>query len=260
MSLLLCIGGPVDKVRSNINKVNDKFVALKNALRHELESPTDGREPVCVSDAVDKIMNSPTADWESHETSILMKSSRQLRDSKDVQEILDCLGLDWDYLNPDIYEVLIEDFSLHCLKEQLKEYKKELEQFMNETPVKVFSGIVGVRRPKKIPKGFKELVTHHKWKPPVYLRDVEIFRREVASEYKLRRCAVLVSALGVKSVIVTLLVPVTIERQLKSTTPEFLMKHSIVRMEYNEELSIQVCNCMEHMQCYSLSVSSIIML
>ena len=247
---MFCIGGQVDRVRSNINKVNDKFVALKNALQHELESPTDGTEPVSVSDAVDKIMNSPTADWESHESA---KSSGQLRDSKNLQSILDCLGLDWEYLNPDIYEVLIEDFSLHYLKERLKEYKKELEQFMNETPVKVFSGIVGVRRPEKIPKGFKKL---HKWKPPVYLRDVEIFRRKVASEYKLRRCTVFVSALDVKSVIITLLAPVMIESQLESTTPEFLMKHSIFRMEYHEVLSIQVCNCMERMQCYCSCVCS----
>ena len=254
---MLCIGDPVDKVRSNINKVNDKFVALKNTLRHELENPTDGTEPVSVSDAVDKIMNSPTADWESHESAILMKSSGQLRDSKNVQGVLDCLGLDWDYLNPDIYEVIIEDFSLHCLEEQLAKYKEELEQFMDETPVNTFSAVVGKKKPKKIPKEFKELVTHHKWKPPVYLKDVEIFRREVASEYKLRRCAVFVSALGVKSVIVTLLVPVTIETQLESTTPEFLMNHSIVRMEYNEELSIQVCNCMEHMQFYSSCVCSL---
>ena len=215
-------------------------MALIKAIQNELEKPSDGREPVNVSDAVDKIIHSPTADWDPQEEAILMKSKGLLRDSKDVQGVLDCLGF-WDDLNPDIYEVLIEDFSLHSLEDQLADYRKELEQFMEKTPVKVFSGIVGSKRrgQKKIPKAFRELVTNHKWQSPVYLKDVEEFRRDVACEYKLRRCAVFVTALGVQSVVVTLLLPYVIQSRLLSTTPEFLLKHAINRMDFNG-IAIQV--------------------
>ena len=51
---------------------------------------------------------------------------------------MDCLGIDWDYLNPDIYAVLINDFSLHSLDYQLEEYQRELDQFLDVTPVKEF--------------------------------------------------------------------------------------------------------------------------
>ena len=225
-----------NEVRSNIHHLNDKFLALIKAIRNELENPSDGREPVSVSDAVDRIIHSPTADWDPQEEAILMKYCGPLRDSKDMQGILDCLRIcQWDYLNPDIYGVLIEDFSLHYLEDQLAKYRKELDQFMEKTPVKVFTGIVGSKRPRqKIPKGFQTLVTEHKWQPPVYLKDVEEFRRDVASEYKLRRCAVILSALGVGSVIVTLLLPYyLIQSPVFSTSAEFLLRHSIVRIDFD---------------------------
>ena len=219
---------------SNIQRVSSKFLALKNAIKSELESPTDGREAVSVSDAVDKIMNSPTADLESHEKSILKSSNEQLRACKNVQGVLDCLGLDWDYLNPDIYAVLISDFSLHSLQKQLEEYQRELDQFLEETPVKQFSAVIPKKKHRKIPEELKNLVTHHKWKPPVYLKDVEIFRREVAAQYNLRRCAVFITGLGIHSVVVTLLLPASTREGLLSTDPKFLCKHNIMTMMFDD--------------------------
>ena len=220
-------------MRSNIERVSSKFLALKNGIKSELETPTDRREAVSVSDAVDKIMNSPTADWEPHEEDTLQRRSEQLRTYKNVQGVLDCLGLDWDYLNPDIYAVLISDFSLHSLQEQLQEYQRELDQFLEETPVKQFSDVIGNRKQKRIPEEFKNLVVQHNWKSPVFLKDVELFRREVASQYKLRRCAVFITGLGISSVIVTLVVPASIREELLSTKSDFLCKHGIISMSFN---------------------------
>ena len=220
-------------MRSNIRRVSSNFLALKNAIKSELETPTDGREAVSVSDAVDKIMNSPTADLETHDKSILKSSSEQLRACKNVQGVLDCLGLDWDYLNPDIYADLISDFSLHSLQKQLEEYQRELDQFLEETPVKQFSAVIPKKKHRKIPEEFKNLVTHHKWKSPVYLKDVEIFRREVAAQYNLRRCAVFITGLGIHSVVVTLLLPASPILGLLSTDPKFLCKHNIMTMMYD---------------------------
>ena len=220
-------------LKSNIEKINKKFLSLKNAIRYELETPKDGREAVGVSDAVDKIMNSPTADWEPHEENILQNCSEQLRAYKNVQGVLDCLGFDWDYLNPDIYAVLISDFSLHSLDDQLEEYQRELDQFLDETPVKEFSVIITKKRQMPIPEEFINLVTTHRWKPPVYLRQVELFRRDVASQYKLRRCAVFIAGLGIQSIIITLLVPASIKEGLHSTEPKFLIQHGIMQMTIN---------------------------
>ena len=229
-----CVG--FDEVKSNIHRVSSKFLSLKNAIRYELETPKDGREAVSVSDAVDKIMNSPTADWEPHEENILQNLSEKLRAYKNVQGVLDCLGLDWDYLNPDIYAVLISDFSLHSLDDQLEEYQRELDQFLDETPVKEFSDVMAnkKKKQKRIPEEFENLVTKHKWEPPVYLRDVELFRREVASQYKLRRCAVFMAGLGIQSIIITLVVPASIKEGLYSTEPKFFIQHGIMQMTIND--------------------------
>ena len=178
-------------------------------------------------------MNSPTADWEPHEENILQNRSEQLRAYKNVQGVLDCLGLDWDYLNPDIYAVLISDFSLHSLDDQLEEYQRELDQFLDETPVKEFSVIITKKRQMPIPEEFINLVTTHRWKPPVYLRQVELFRHKVASQYKLRRCAVFIAGLGIQSIIITLLVPASIKEGLHSTEPKFLIQHGIMQMTIN---------------------------
>ena len=229
------VDAQVDNVRSDMQRLNRMFVALKDAIRSELENPTDGSKPVSVSAAVDNIMNSPTADWEQHEKNILNENRDNLRDSKDIQRVLDCLGLEWDYLNPDIYENLICDFSLHSLDEQLDEYKAELWKFMDKTPIKVFSAAVGNKKPyKMIPEGFTKQFTKHKWKSPVFLKDVEEFRRKVASNHGLRRCAVFLVELGIKSpVTIGLLMPITTESLINSTEPEFFMKHNIMRMTFN---------------------------
>ena len=212
------------------------FLALKNAICSELEDPKDGREPISVSDAIDMIMNSPTADREPHETKILIKERTELRKSDNMQGVLDCLGLlGWDYLNPDIYGDLIVDFSLHSLDGQLAEYKAELQMFMDETPITAFSAVMQKKK-RKIPSGFKELVTRHNWKSPVYLKDVEEFRQDVASQYGLKQCAVFLVALGKASVIISLLVPTTAESLIKSTKPEFFMKHNITTMTFDGSL------------------------
>ena len=230
-------------VRSNVKKLNNTFVALKNAIQSELEDPKDGREAVSVSDAVNEIMASQTVSRNPHKKKFL-KNKMTLRSSKNIrlhrdqhQSVLDCLGLEWDYLNPDIYENLINDFSLHSLDEQLAEYRAELQQFMDEMPVAVFNTMMGQKRQyKKIPKGFKELVTNHNWKSPVYLKDVDEFRQSVAAEYGLRQCTVLLVALGTPLVTISLVVPFTIESLIKSTKPEFFKKHNITKMTYNGSL------------------------
>ena len=213
----------LDEVKSNIHQISSKFLSMKNAIKCELETPKDGREAVSVTDAVDMIMNSPTADWEPHEENILQIRSEQLRAYKNVQGVLDCLGLDWDYLNPDIYAVLISDFSLHSLDDQLEEYQRELDQFLDETPVK---DVIAKKKQKCIPEEFENLVTKHKWEPPVYLRDVELFRREVASQYKLRRCAVFMAGLGIQLIIITLVVPASIKEGLYSKVSHPAWNHA----------------------------------
>ena len=161
--------------KANIERVSIKFLALKIAIKNELERPTDGRKAVSVLEAIDKIINTPTADREAHEEAIL---------KEDMQSILDFLGLDWGYLNPEIYATIISEFSLHGVKEQLAEYQKELGHFMKVTPIKEFSEVVGDKELKS-PETFVSLVTQHKWKTPVHLSDLEAFRCEVASEYNL---------------------------------------------------------------------------
>jgi hypothetical protein len=230
------VDAEADEIRSNIQKLNDMFIALKNAICSKLEYPKDGREPISASYAVDKIITSPTADREPHETKILNEERTELRKSNNIQGVLDCLVLlGWDYLNPDIYGDLIVDFSLHSLDGQLAEYREKLQKFMDETPITAFSAVVQKKK-RMIPDGFKELVTRHNWKSPVYLKEVEKFRQAVASQYGLKQCAVFLVALGKGSVIVSLFMPTTAEGLIKSTKPEFFMKHNITTMTFDGSL------------------------
>ena len=227
----------VDKVRYRIGELKERF---KDTTQCELEKPGKEKQVISVSAVIEEVLN-PTIPWGHQEVDFLIERNEILRSSRDMQSVLDRLGFHWDYLNPEIYENIIDSFSLHRLDDQLAEYKAKLQQFIDETPITVFCGVVEKNKQHKpIPAGFRELVTKHNWKPPIYLKHVNDFRTQVAHQYNLQQCAVLLVALGKGSVIITHLVPVSVKHLIQSD-PDFFKKHGVVEMEL-KDFPISVSN------------------
>ena len=66
------------------------------------------------------------------------------------------------------------------------------------------------------------------------LRHVEDFLRAFADKYNLKRCAVIVVGMDRGSVVITLLVPESIELKITSVDPEFISSHGIIHMIFND--------------------------
>ena len=217
-------------VKSDIDQLKEKFESLKNATREELE-----KAGVAVQTLVDKIMSFPVTKIEPHEE-FLMKYADIFRESKRISSVFDRLSMHWDYLNYDILDHLITVFKLHKLSNQLDDYRRSWIHFLEHTDLEIFCEAEEEERYMEPPDGFKTLVSRHDWKKPISLQKVDDFRRRFAYKYDLRACAIFLLGVGKGSVIVTLLVPCSIELMLKSTESEFFTEHGITRLELNGTL------------------------
>ena len=221
-------------VRSDIDHLKEKFESMKNVIREEI-----GKAGVEVQTLVDKIMSFPATKNEPHEE-FLMKYADRFRESKSISSVFDRLSMHWDYLNYDILDHLIAAFKNSFshprkLSQQLIAYKSSLRHFLEHTDLEDFCKAEEEERHMEPPDGFKTLVSHHDWKKPVSLKKVDDFRRKFAYKYDLRACAIFLVRLGKGSVIVTLLVPCSIELMLKSTESEFFTEHGITHLELNDD-------------------------
>ena len=215
-------------VEAKVKQLRDRFNELKHATQVYLQS---NNTPV--HKLVEVIYSLPTAMKRLHQD-FLMKFAEEFVDSDTISVVFRRLDTHnyWDYLNIDILNHIITEFSLPS-QTQLKVYKKRQQQFMEETTVEEFYEAEGDRRYIKPPSGFIELISEHKWKSPTYLKEVDDFRIKFARKHDLRECAViLISAWG-GSVIITMMVPESIMPLVNSTGIEFFKKHSIVHLLLN---------------------------
>ena len=188
-----------------------------------------------VTELIDEIVDLPAV--EEQDDDFFMKRADDIRKSEIVPAVFDRLHRHWDYLHPDIYGHLIAEFSLTDVSPKLTKYQRKLDLFLDRTLLTDFCRVEG-RRMRLVtpPANFALLVTKHfrLCPPPVYLRDVEVFRREFADFCGLKSCAVMVVGILEGSVIITMLVPDTIESTIRFLDPEFIRVHNITHIMLND--------------------------
>ena len=84
----------------------------------------------------------------------------------------------------------------------------------------------------KFPSEFKELVSRHNWSSPVFLKQIESFRRDFANNYDLRECALVVVFLEIGSILVKMVIPKSVEGALRSVDLKFISRHRITYMDF----------------------------
>ena len=219
----------VEKVRQEIKDMKNKFAELKNATCSAVE-----KEKIHVSMLVDKIVDLPV-DFEEHDQNYLKEHSENLRNCPSVPALFVHLRFHWDYLHPDLYSHLVEEFKLSSVSPKVEVYQRNLDGFLDRTPLEEFCEVEKMRQRHincNTPEGFAQIVTGHCWDPPIYLRDIENFRVELADYFCLKKCAVMVVAMLKGSAILAMWVPESIESKIKSVDPNFISKHAIVYMEF----------------------------
>ena len=218
----------VEAVQAKIRQLRDQFTALEDATETDLENAR-----VHIRRLVKVICSLPTAKKELHRD-FLKDFAEEFKDTLTITVVF--LKLDthkyWDYLNTDILEHIITEFSLPS-QTQLEDYKRQQQQFMEQTTVEEFCEAEGDRRHIDPPPAYVKLISQHKWEPPTYLKKVDDFRETFALKYDLRESAVILVGMRGGSVVITMMVPETVVAMVNSTGTEFFKEHGIVHLQLN---------------------------
>ena len=150
-----------------------------------------------------------------------------------IEAVFCHLNLYWGYLNFHLLDHIIKQFHLSELQKEMNEYKAELEEFKNRTPLEVFGMAQKVDDPV-IPDGFVKLVSQHQFSKSATLKEVEKVRLALKKEYSLEDCALMLYKVLCGSVIIVWLVP-------NSVAEHILLKTSaMVNKAFRENLLTQL--------------------
>ena len=205
------------------------FKALEDATETYLK-----KKGIQVEDLVKVIYSlPPTASMELHQE-FLMKYAKEFEDSHTIRVVF--LKLDthkyWDYLNVNLLENIITEFSLPS-QTQLEDYKIEQQEFLEQTTVEEFCKVEGDGQHIDPPPALVKLISQHEWEPPTYLKKVDDFRKKFALKYDLRESAVILAGIRGGSVVITMMVPESVVAMDHSTGTEFFKEHGIVHLQLN---------------------------
>ena len=215
-------------VQANIKQLKDQFKELKRVAQTQLE-----RANIQINDLVEAIFFLPTERRELHRD-FLNEYADHFVESRTISAVFRRLDTHtyWGYLNIDILEHIITEFSLPS-QAQLEDYKRKQQQFMEQTTVEEFCKTEGDRQHIDPPPAFVKLVTQHEWQPPTYLKEVDDFRKKFALKYDLRESAVILVGMRGGSVVITMMVPESVVEMVNSTGTEFFKEHGIVHLQLN---------------------------
>jgi hypothetical protein len=167
------------------------------------------------------------------------------------------LNLYWNYLAYDLLHQLLEVLTTHfgefrTISKDMAVYKKDLEKFKRNTPLKLFCR-ADFSEQDTPPPGFQEMVGEFNWSENVTLEEVEQFRKRYAREYNLENCAMMVNSIRPGSFVVTWFVPVSIIQILSQETDRALnlfVEFEVTRLEI-------AGNCVYHSSFQKVSEQSL---
>ena len=209
--------------------MKELFKALENATETDLE-----KKGVQVKNLVKVIYSlPPSASMELHQE-FLMKYAKEFKGSDTISEVFLKLDLHkyWGYLNINLLEHIITKFSLPS-QTQLEDYKIEQQEFLEQTTVEEFCEAEGDGQHIDPPKAFVKHISTHNWKPPIYLKEVDEFRKKFARRHDLRESAVILVGMRGGSVVITMMVPESVVAMVNFTGTEFFKEHGIVHLQLN---------------------------
>ena len=153
----------------------------------------------------------------------LKENMRHLFEASGIFELFGEMNMYWNYLSYDLLAHLIEVFGTVEVKGEMEEYKSDLEQFRDETPIKVFCKAQEKKRMMNPPDGFEEMVTKFTWPENVTLSKVEEFRQAYICNYNLLNCTLLLNQINIGSFSVVWFIARTVVDRLSKELDEKLL-------------------------------------
>ena len=223
---VLSLATSTEEVKRMIAELDNEFENLKIAIRECLE-----RQRVLVSKVTDALTSLSPDCEEQHKKLFTESHIRALGQAPNIFMLFIIMNPYWNYLDPGLLEHLVKKCHLEVMKQQIENYKSDLQQFRKKTPLKIFCQ-TQKRKRKKFDEDFKEMVAEFHWPENVTLEDVEEFRQEYASEYNLHKCAMMIAHIRHGSYIITWFIPESVVEKLKAKVPrEIFKKYCVTKLE-----------------------------
>ena len=226
----------------DVKKIETKIQQLESTFNDLVRNARDiFQKLVKVSDLVYELTTLPAREKDEHKM-FLKENLAKLRKSEDHKALFAELNLYWNYLSPQLFIHLVKVFAkrhkdLSRVNNELEIYQRNLSQFREQTPLKLFSEIETVD--VETPDGFSKLLVKFEENISVdtTLQDVEEFRKKYAKHYGLRDFAlILIAAVKVESFVISFFVPHYVVDMLRENLP----------MDICEEFCItklEICGC-----------------
>ena len=168
-----------------------------------------------------------------------LEDKMKLLSCSDTHELLfRYLNMYWSYLSYHLLERLIRDYEMDKLEEKMEEFKSELMEFMEQTPVKVYAA-AQITQHVEPPDGFVKFVSHHKYPKDSLLKCVEDIRRKFGTHYKFEEYALMLSTALPQSIEIVWFFPESVVQhviQVTSTTEKAIFrKLMLMKLECNHE-------------------------
>ena len=176
---------------------------------------------------VEHLTGLKAADMPDHEQ-FFNENTDRLFKYNSIYELFGKLNSYWNYLSYDLLAHLIKEFSVEKVKEEMEKYKIDLQQFLDETPIKVFCEAQEKKRRVEPPTGFEKLVTKFTWPDNTMLSKVEEFRQEYVCSYNLYKCALLINQINIGCFLVVWFIPGSVVDRLSSEVDEKLLSRFAV--------------------------------
>ena len=212
----------MEEVKSKIEIFESRFTILKRSTREHLLS-----RKIDVKIVVERLTELKATDMPDHEV-FLKENIRDLFKVDGIFELFGMMSTYWNYLSYHLLAHLIKEFSVQEVKGEMEKYKVDLQQFLEETPIKVFCEAQEKKRRVKPPEGFQEMVTNFSWPENTTLSKVEEFRQQYVCSYNLQNCALLLNQINIGSFTVTWFIPDSVVERLTTKVDEKLLTKFLV--------------------------------
>ena len=232
----------IQYVQAKIRRFEKLFNELKTATKENLK-----RCNVTIEKIADTLTSLPADDMEEHKL-FLESHLSALYQAADHSELFGAMNFHWNYLAYHLLDHLIREFELERVRGQMETYKRDLQQFRMQVPLKLFCQS-HKRKQVDPPPGFQKVVGKFEWPDHVTLEIAEKFRQEFACHYSLRECAMMLTVILPCSFIVSWFIPVSVVDKLKAKIPEeILEKYFTTKLEIAGDCIYQYAKHKEHVR------------
>ena len=209
-----------------IQQLDMGFHKLKEVIRECLE-----KHKIIVKKVV-YVLTSLSPDHDENHAQFLEGHVKDLFAAADYFELFGHMNFHWNYLDPSLLDHLVCKLDLEDVKAQMEGYKSNLHQFRMKTPLSLFCRAQKRKRVKFSPD-FVDVAAEFTWprEQEITLEDVEQFRQEYASHYRLREFAMMLFEVCPGSFLILWMVPKSITNILRHNVPvQILKKYFITKL------------------------------